>query len=1243
MIGLTDVLSEVKICKDFEKFEQIVRNCESRVVVNNASCASTALAVSLLFQKTDQNIVVVVSNEIVANKMADDLSLLLSFDNLILLKSREMIYGKIEISSREYEHQRLKVFCELLGFETQENKTQDSKELPENKINNKKINNKNKFQKKILITTAEALHQPVMAPDEFRELVFKLEISQTVKISELSQKLLDLGFVKNHQVDGVGQFSVRGEVVDIFSPNLDYPVRLDFWDDEIDNIFFFDLETQRKIDKRLENVFIVPAREILIHDKVNSQNKIRIINKLTCLENLVADSRVKKSIKLDIEKIKNNILIDNLDKYINLISEEKNFVLDYLKNSDSKEVEAPIVVLFDYEKIVSVSQSLWWHYLNDLEILNKDKILDQVLTDKFGYHIFSWEEILEKIKDGAVIQTNIFDGNAKNFTNFEVKNFDFYQDDLKENHKYKNYNNQNISQDVVVVDSNQRELSPWNGDIVLLESDLKYYQDKNFKIIVLVGSETFRDNLLKNLREKNFLVSKNFDDLTSGFIIISDGALSSGVEYFQDKVIIITVNKNKNINTDLGGRKKRTGRKKNSKDMMINSLEDISVGDYVVHVSHGIGIFDGINKLQLDGVIQDYIKIKYQNSDVLYVPVTQLDLVSKYIGNQAQDDKVIKLSKLGSLDWQKRKNNVKKAVQDIAKDLLKLQSQRLSVKGFAFGPDTDWQKQFEDLFEHQETDAQLRCIQEIKEDMESPVPMDRLLCGDVGVGKTEVALRMAFKAVMDSKQVAILAPTTVLSLQHYNTIVSRLSNFPIKVELLSRLKTVTQQKDILKKLETGEIEIVVGTHRLLQKDVKFKDLGLIIIDEEQRFGVADKEKFKKLKCNVDVLYLSATPIPRTLNMAMSGLKDMSVIDETPQDRMPIQTYVLEYDENIIASAIFKEMRRGGMVFYLHNRVETIDFVAQKILSLVPEARVAVAHGKMSQNQLEPIWQRLLNHEIDVLVCTTIIETGIDIPFCNTLIVEDSDRMGLSQLHQLRGRIGRSSKRAFAYMTYKKGKSLSDVSVKRLNAIREFTRFGSGFKIALRDLEIRGAGNILGAQQHGHIDSVGYDMYFKLLSDAVSKEKGQEPEFLTSEKCSIDIKITAYLPESYISNLSVRIDIYKKIALIKTKEDYDDLLDELVDRFGEPPPEVISLLGVSLSRNLAIKNNIREIVQKSDGIYIYQEPFNSETAGKICEKYSAAASVVFEEKTLIKIDINKNPDKNTDQNSLIFLTEILSII
>lgn len=594
-------------------------------------------------------------------------------------------------------------------------------------------------------------------------------------------------------------------------------------------------------------------------------------------------------------------------------------------------------------------------------------------------------------------------------------------------------------------------------------------------------------------------------------------------------------------------------------------------------------------------MVKDYIKIRYAGSDMLFVPVTQLDLVTKYIGGK--EDSVVKLNKLNSAEWAKTRARVKKAVKDMADELIKLYAKREAAQGYAFGPDTDWQNDFERRFPYDETDDQLRCIQEIKDDMEKPSPMDRLLCGDVGFGKTEVAIRAAFKCVMDGKQCAVLVPTTILAWQHYQTFRKRMEGFPVKVDILSRFRTPREQEQVLEELRRGQVDIVVGTHRLVQKDVKFKDLGLCIIDEEQRFGVKHKESFKEMRNNVDVLTLSATPIPRTLNMAMSGIRDMSTIEEAPQDRQPVQTYVMEHDWGILVQAISKELRRGGQVFYLHNRVDTIDRCAATIQQFLPDATVVVAHGKMSEEQLSKVWKRLLDHEIDILVCTTIIETGVDVSNCNTLIIEDADRLGLSQLYQIRGRVGRSSRRAFAYLTVTKGKALTDVATKRLEAIREFTTFGSGFRIAMRDLEIRGAGNILGAQQHGHMEAVGYEMYLKMLSEAVAVAKGEKPEVQNTE-CLVDIRIGAHIPEDYIESLPQRIDIYKKIASVENEKDASDIIDELIDRFGTPPEAVKGLVDVSLLRNMAAGLGIREISQRTDSLLFYPETVDMQAASRL---------------------------------------------
>ena len=665
------------------------------------------------------------------------------------------------------------------------------------------------------------------------------------------------------------------------------------------------------------------------------------------------------------------------------------------------------------------------------------------------------------------------------------------------------------------------------------------------------------------------------------------GSLSAGFEYPTANFALIT-------HGHFAAAPKRTRkRQKNAKE--IYSLSELAPGDYIVHSAHGVGVFEGIHKLEMQGVTKDYLKVRYAKGDILYVPVTQLDMVSKYIG--PKEEVKVRLNRLGGQDWQKAKARVRSAVKDIAKELIKLYAERMKLKGHAFPPDTGWQRDFESRFEYEETEDQLRCIQEIKEDMEKEQPMDRLLCGDVGFGKTEVALRAAFKCVTDSKQCALLVPTTILAWQHYQTVTQRFEGFPIKVEILSRFRTPKQQAEILKQLKRGEIDMIIGTHRLVQKDVQFRDLGLVIIDEEQRFGVAQKERFKSVTKNVDVLTLSATPIPRTLNMALSGIRDMSSLEEAPQDRHPVQTYVLEYDQAVINDAVRRELRRGGQVYYLHNKVESIERVAARLQAQIPEAKVGFGHGKMPEGELSEVWRRVMEQEINVLVCTTIIETGVDVPNVNTIIIEDADHMGLSQLHQIRGRVGRSSRRAYAYLTFTRNKVLSEISQKRLAAIREFTEFGSGFKIAMRDLELRGAGNILGGEQHGHMETVGYDMYLRLLGEAVSEEKGEEASSYELE-CLVDVQVQAHIPEGYIESLSQRLEIYRRISDIRSQDDAMDVLDELIDRFGEPPASVKGLIDVALIRNTAASLGIYEIKQNAGALLLYQRKLDMEFVSRL---------------------------------------------
>ncbi|MGI6280408.1 MAG: transcription-repair coupling factor, partial [Acutalibacteraceae bacterium] len=744
-----------------------------------------------------------------------------------------------------------------------------------------------------------------------------------------------------------------------------------------------------------------------------------------------------------------------------------------------------------------------------------------------------------------------------------------------------------------IINFNYKRSTPWSGDLNILFEDIDYTISQKGKVVILAGEKRAANVLCRELNERgiNAVFMENPQEIKSS-VTITLGGLSSGFEIPSQRFLLIT---RRYIASDSKPRRKRP---KNAQE--IGSLDELHPGDYVVHEAHGIGIFDGIKQITNGGVTKDYIKIKYAKSDVLYVPVTQLDLVSRYIGASTEDGS-IRLNRLGGSEWQKTRKRVKASVRDMAKQLTALYAKRMAAKGYAFGPDTDLQNDFERRFEYDETEDQLRCVNEIKADMERDVPMDRLLCGDVGFGKTEVALRAAFKCISEGKQCAMLVPTTILAMQHYNTVVRRFGEMPVSVSLLNRFVSPKRQKKIIDDLKCGRLDMVIGTHRLISKDVEFKNIGLVIIDEEQRFGVAQKERLKELYPFVDILTLSATPIPRTLNMALSGLRDMSSIDEAPGDRHPVQTYVLEYNLGVIIDAINKEIRRGGQVYYLHNRVETIERCAAKLKQKLPDVNIGIAHGKMSEDELTDIWKKLLEHEIDVLVCTTIIETGIDVPNANTLIIENADRMGLAQLHQLRGRVGRSARRAYAYFTFGQNKQLSDVAAKRLEAIREYTEFGSGFKIAMRDLEIRGAGSILGGEQHGNMESVGYDMYLKLLSEAINEEKNGAPP-QDDMPCTIDLNVSAHIPESYIGSLSARLGIYKRIANIRNDADVSDVIDELCDRFGEPPEAVMGLINIAILRSKAAAAKIAEITGTTNTAILHINSIEPEVVQKLSDYF-----------------------------------------
>ncbi len=739
--------------------------------------------------------------------------------------------------------------------------------------------------------------------------------------------------------------------------------------------------------------------------------------------------------------------------------------------------------------------------------------------------------------------------------------------------------------------------------------------------MVLVSSEQRALNLQALLREQKMTTAVDFQlhELPGyGKAVIAVGGLTAGMEYPVGRFAVLTEGQS------LLGKKRRS--KPVTNRQKLGSYADLSPGDLVVHEHHGVGRFLEMTKMTVDGVQKDYVKIAYAGADVLYVPATQLDLVSKYIGSGEDAQETRKLSRLGGTDWEKAKTRAKKAVKDLAKGLIQLYAERQRQPGFAFSPDSPWMKEFEDEFEYAETDDQLRCIAEIKQDMEQARPMDRLLCGDVGYGKTEVAFRAIMKCVLDGKQAAILVPTTVLARQHYLTAKQRFAKYPVEIDVVSRFRTQTQMKDTLRRLEQGGIDLLIGTHRLFQKDVKFKDLGLLVIDEEQRFGVQHKEKLKELSKQVDVLTLSATPIPRTLNMALSGIRDMSTLEEPPMDRQPVQTYVLEHDWGVLSDAMRRELERGGQVYYLHNRVETITRTAARIKEMLGEdVAVAVAHGKMSQEELNDVMTRMSDGEVDVLVCTTIIETGIDIANANTLIIEDADHMGLAQLHQIRGRVGRSTRRAYAYLTYRRGKVLTEVASKRLGAIREFAEFGSGFKIAMRDLEIRGAGNVLGPEQSGFLLSVGYDMYLKLLEEAVLEERGEKPERPT--ECAADLSVAASIPDRYVPSPEQRMDLYRRIAAIRSEADADDVMDELIDRYGDPPRTVNNLISVALLRADAARNGISQIDQKGANLNFYLDQFDLQRVSALCglEKYRSRLLFSAGERPYLALRLKKGED------------------
>ena len=1019
------------------------------------------------------------------------------------------------------------------------------------------------------IMTWESVSQRTMPREVLLGAAFTLEVGREYPIDELIRKLTAAGYSRCGLVEGPGQFALRGGIIDIFSPAADRPFRAEFFGDELDTMGYFEPDTQRR-SENIDSVTVLPVAET--QPSLHPSGISGLCGDLT---RLIARQRRRKNLNealistlaRDLEKYENGMSNPASDRYMALIYPEMATAADYIP-------EGAVIALCDQGSLRRTAAARTEELGMQLDSLLQGGLVAGELCD----YSAQWEDFCHGLSGRTVVYFDAFGGTA-------------YPESCPPKQ---------------LLPMTAKQLPSYGGNLDTAATDLSHYQKMEFGSLVLCGSRRRAELLQEMLRAKGlsaFLCIPLTTLPKPGQILLAEGTLPFGMEYPLSKIAVLTEGQ---LIAKTEPRRKAAKKTGSTNRQKLNSFTDLTPGDLVVHENYGIGRFVAMEQIKVDGAVKDYIKIAYQGSDTLFVPATQLDLVSKYIGNGGEDA-TVRLNKIGSDAWQKTKAKARKAAKDMAGELIQLYAARKRQLGYAFSPDAPWQQEFEDNFPYPETDDQLRCIADIKHDMEAPQPMDRLLCGDVGFGKTEVALRAVMKAVMDGKQVAILVPTTVLAQQHYQTAVSRFRGFPVNIDVLSRFRTAQQQKVTVQKLRAGAIDLIIGTHKLLQKTVEFKDLGLLIIDEEQRFGVSHKERLKEMSKGVDVLTLSATPIPRTLNMALSGIRDMSTIEEPPADRYPVQTFVMEHNNAILDDAIRREVERGGQVYYLHNRVETIDQVAGALRRRIPGLSVAVAHGKMGEDALGDVMQSMAEGEIQVLVCTTIIETGLDIPNANTLIIENADRFGLSQLHQLRGRVGRSTRHAYAYFTYKPDKNLSEVAEKRLSAIRDFAEFGSGFKIAMRDLEIRGAGNLLGAEQSGHMMSVGYDMYLKLLDEAVLEEKGEAPK---APDCTADLNVTANVDKNYVSRGEERMDLYRRMAAIRTQEDADDLLDEIVDRYGEPPRGVLNLIDIALLRANARKVGVQDIKQKAGDVLFTLHNLNFDAITALCADPGYKNRIVF---------------------------------
>ena len=1021
-----------------------------------------------------------------------------------------------------------------------------------------------------VVTTFSALMAPQIKPEIIRENILEIDKHRPIDEIEIAQKLTTMGYIRNYQVEGPGEFAVRGDIVDVFDLTEENPYRIELWGDEIQSIRSFDILSQRSLEK-LESIEIYPASEIILDDKRLEEGFERIQQETdTAVEALRKEFKTKEAHQLKTQTDELREQLFELKSVVNLESYIRFFYPDTVTMQEMFPKGKSCVFIDEPLRVQEHAMAVETEFR---ESMSHRAEKGYVLPGQMDI-LYSIDNVIARMSNGRrVLVSALMTPKSQNLF-LPEKSWDI----------------------------KARSIAPYNNSFESLVSDLKNYVRGGYRVLILSGSRTRAKRIVEDLRD-NLVTAFYSEDpgriLKPGEIMTYYGRILKGFEYPDIKFAVIAES---DIFTEHTGKKRKKKKKSEYKGEKISSFSDLKIGDYVVHEDHGLGIYRGIEKIETDHVIRDYIKIEYGGGGNLYVLATGLGVIQKYAsGGDDETTHKPKLNKLGSADWSRTKSKVKSAVEEVAQDLVELYAKRQEAKGYQFSKDTIWQQEFEDAFPYQETEDQLTAIEDTKKDMESSVIMDRLVCGDVGFGKTEIAIRAAFKAVQDGKQVAVLVPTTILAQQHYNTFAERMRDFPVRVDLMSRFRTAAEQKKTVTDLKKGLVDIVIGTHRLLSKDVQYKDLGLLIVDEEQRFGVTHKEKIKTIKENIDVLTLSATPIPRTLHMSLVGIREMSVLEEAPNDRLPIQTFVMEYNDELVREAIVRELARHGQVYYVYNRVNTIADVAASIQKLVPEANVAFAHGQMKESELERIMYDFIDGTIDVLVSTTIIETGLDIPNVNTMIIHDSDKMGLSQLYQLRGRVGRSNRTAYAFLMYKKDKMLKEVAEKRLSAIREFTDLGSGFKIAMRDLEIRGAGSLLGRKQSGHMAAVGYDLYCKMLGEAVRHKKSGDVNAdytLDDINTSIDLDVSAFIPDDYILNEEQKLEIYKRIASLENQGECDEMKDELIDRFGKVPETAINLLRISLLRTKAHALYVHEIKGGDGKIEIKISPNAKIDSGKI---------------------------------------------